>query len=84
MNRTFAAIATAAVLAMTSSAFAEEATGKIAAVDPEARMIELEDGTSFTVEEGVSMEGLAPGAEVTVSYEESDGKNLATDLQMAQ
>ena len=32
------------------------------------------------IAEGVSMEGLEPGAEVTVSYEEQDGNLIATEV----
>ena len=84
MNRTFAALAAVALLASAGAAYAAEASGAVATVDSEKRMITLEDGTAFTVQEGVAMEGLQPGTEVTVSYEESDGKNVATDVQMTQ
>ncbi len=40
----------------------------------------LEDGTTFTLAEGVSMEGLEPGTEVTVSYEDQDGTLVATEV----
>ncbi len=56
----------------------DEAAGKIAAVN--ASTLILEDGTTFTIGEGVSMEGLEPGTEVTVSYEEQDGTLVATEV----
>ncbi len=59
---------------------AEEAGGKIAAVDPSAGTIVLEDGTTFTIAEGVSMEGLQPGTEVKVSFEEQDGQLIASEV----
>ena len=59
-------------------AASDEAAGKIAAVD-ESTLI-LEDGATFTVSEGVSVEGLEPGTEVTVSFEEQDGEIVATKV----
>ena len=61
-----------------ATAHADEAAGKIAAAD--AGTLILEDGTTFTLAEGVSMEGLEPGTEVTVSYEEQDGQLIATEV----
>ena len=61
-----------------ATAFADEAAGKIAAVG--AGTLVLEDGTTFTISEGVSTEGLEPGTEVTVSYEEQDGQMVATEV----
>ena len=54
---------------------AEEASGVIVAVDPEKRVIMLDNGESYTLAEGIDIDGLQPGAEVLVSFEEqSDGK----------
>ena len=59
---------------------ADATGGKIATVDPAAGSITLEDGTTFTIAEGVSMEGLEPGTEVTVSFEEQHGQLIATEV----
>ncbi len=61
-----------------ATAHADEADGKIAAAD--STTLILEDGTTFTLAEGVSMEGLEPGTEVTVSFEEQDGQLIATEV----
>ena len=74
----FAALAFALSIA---TAYADEAAGKIAAV--EAGILILEDGTTFTISEGVSTEGLEPGTEVTVSYEEQDGQMVVTEIAPA-
>jgi hypothetical protein len=84
MKKVLAALSTAVLLGFAGSALAEEASGKITSVDPASRMIQLEDGTSFTVSEGVAIESLQPGTEVTVSYEEQDGKNVATEVVPTQ
>jgi Cu/Ag efflux protein CusF len=45
--------------------------------------IQLEDGTMYTVAEGVALDTLKPGTEVTVSFEEKDGTKNATDVKPA-
>ena len=56
----------------------DEAAGIIAVID-ESTLI-LEDGATFTISEGVSIEGLEPGSEVTVSFEEYEGEIIATEV----
>ncbi len=80
MNKFIAPFAALAFAFSIATAYADEAAGKVAAVDPAAGSITLEDGTTFTIAEGVSMEGLEPGTEVTVSYEEQDGQLIATEV----
>lgn len=78
MNKLIAPIAAVAFVFSAAIALADEAAGKISAVD--ASSITLEDGTTFTIGEGVSTEGLEPGTEVTVSYEEKEGQKVATEV----
>ena len=81
MKKFVAPLAAVAFLFSAAFAFAEEASGKVASVDSQTLI--LEDGTSFTIGEGVMIEGLAPGTEVTVSYEEQDGQMVATEVKPA-
>ena len=69
----------AASAAMIGFAYAGEAEGTVASVDPESGTITLETGESFVVQEGVNIEGLMPGAEVRVVYD--DATMEATDVQ---
>ncbi len=78
MNKLVAPFAALAFVFSVAIAHADEAAGKVAAVDSSTLI--LEDGTTFTIAEGVSMEGLEPGTEVTVSYEEQDGQLIATEV----
>ncbi len=78
MNKLVAPFAALAFVFSVAFAQADEATGKVAAADSSTLI--LEDGTTFTIGEGVSMEGLEPGTEVTVSYEEQDGQLIATEV----
>ncbi len=69
MHKMFGAVAAAAMFASTGAVLAEEATGAVESVDPATGIIILEDGTIYTVAEGVSLEGLQPGDIVTISFE---------------
>jgi Cu/Ag efflux protein CusF len=74
MKKVFVSIA--ALAALTASAFAGEVTGQVQSVDAATRTITLADGTTYTAAEGVSLEGLAAGDNVTVTFE--DGTTNAT------
>jgi Cu/Ag efflux protein CusF len=78
MNKLIAPFAAIAFVFSIATAQADEVAGKVAAVD--SSTLTLEGGTTFTIAEGVSMEGLEPGTEVTVSYEEQDGNLIATEV----
>ena len=78
MNKLIAPFAALAFAFSIAGAHADEAAGKVAAAD--STTLTLEDGTTFTIGEGVSMEGLEPGTEVTVSYEDQDGTLVATEV----
>jgi len=78
MNKLIAPFAALAFAFSMAAAHADEAAGKIAAAD--SATLVLEDGTTFKIGEGVSMEGLEPGTEVTVSYEDQDGALVATEV----
>jgi hypothetical protein len=84
MKKILLAVSTVAFLGSAGMALAEDVSGKIQAVDPAARTIQLEDGTIFTAAEGVALDTLTPGTEVTVSYEETDGQKTATSVMPAQ
>jgi hypothetical protein len=56
--------------------------GKIQSVDTSDRTIVLDDGTKLSVAEGVSIDMLREGTEVKVSYEERDGRNVATSVEV--
>ena len=73
--------AAAATLALMTAAFAAEAQGVVAAVDPDARTLVLESGETFTLADGVILDGVEPGAQVVVTYE--DGTTTATQIAPA-
>jgi len=67
-----------------TGAWAENITGKIQSVDPGERAFVLDDGSKLWVAEGVSMDALKEGASVKASYEERDGKKVATSLEVSE
>jgi hypothetical protein len=78
------AILTLAVLLGLGVAGAEarDVTGKIQSVDTAERVIVLDDGTTLWIVEGLSMESLREGTRVTASYDERDGRNVATVVEV--
>jgi hypothetical protein len=84
MRKTLAVLSVLSILGSAGAALAEEAMGKIQAVDPATRTLTLEDGNSFVLGEAVAIDSLQPGSDVTVSYEEKDGQKTATEVKPAQ
>ena len=80
MNKLLGVLVAAAFIGTAGIASAEEATGTVEGVDLQSRMIVLDDGTVFAVSEGIALETLRPGSEVTVSYEETDGQKMVNNL----
>lgn len=77
-------IALALLLALSVvGAWAGEIAGKIQKVDPADRTFVLEDGTQLSVAEGLPMDTLKEGASVKASYEERDGKKIATGFEVS-
>jgi hypothetical protein len=64
------------------SGWAAEIEGKIQTVDASDRSIVLSNGTKLSVAEGVSLDMLKEGTDVKVAYEERDGKNVATSIEV--
>lgn len=71
----------AVTLALIGAAFAGEAQGVVASVDPDARTLVLESGETFLLGDDVAMEMLEPGTQVVVTFE--DGTTNATAVTPA-
>ena len=84
MNKFLAILAAAFILTHAGIASAAEASGKVMTIDDATRTIVLEDGTAVTVPAAISLDGLKPGATVTIAYEVDGGKNVATDVATDQ
>jgi len=82
MKKPFGALIASAILGTASTALAEEASGMVEGIDLQSRMILLDDGTVFDVDQSVLLEAVRWGAEVTVRYEETNGRKLISELMI--
>jgi Cu/Ag efflux protein CusF len=73
-----------ALVVSAAGVWAADIEGKIQSVDTSGRMIVLEDGTRLSVAEGLAMDNLKEGAKVKASYEERDGRNIVTGLEVSE
>ena len=80
MRKLMIAAGAAALLAASSfSAYAEEATGQITAIDPAAGTVTLADGQIFKLPAEFDAASLQVGQDVTITYEAgSDGSMAAS------
>lgn len=60
--------------------FAADMEGKVQSVDTTERTFTLDNGTKVWLSDGVAVESIKEGSEVTVSYDERDGKPVATSV----
>ncbi len=84
MKKLVAPLFALALVFALGTANAEEAKGIVKQLDAKAAMLVLEDGTQFTLAEGIDLEGIKAGDEVTVAYEMKDGQKVAKDLTKAE
>ena len=78
-------VGTALLFALSVSVgWAGQIAGKIQKVDHSERHLVLEDGTQVWVAESYPIETLKEGASVEGSYEERDGKKIATTLKVSE
>jgi hypothetical protein len=61
-------------------AAAGDMEGKVQSVDAGERTFTLENGTKVWLPEGVALGSITAGSEVSVSYEERDGKPVAVSV----
>jgi hypothetical protein len=66
-----------------SYAFADETTGTIVEIDPDAKSIVLDDDTVYVLPDAIDPEGLSIGDVVQITYDESDdGTLIVTALEI--
>lgn len=81
MLKTFtAALALVAGLALAGAAAAQEMSVTIKSYDPAARTLVVEDGTTYTIEEGVTVTELKAGSKAKLMIEEKGGKKVVTKV----
>ena len=74
----------ALMVAVSGVAWAGDAQGKIKSVDMSEKSFTLEDGTKVWVSDGMPMDKLKEGADVKASYDQKDGKNVATSIEVKE
>lgn len=74
--------AVALSIALSGAAFAADVEGKIKSIDTTEKSFTLEDGTKVWIGESVAIDKLKEGSDVKASYEEKDGKNMATSVEV--
>ena len=76
----------AAIIMTTTSAFAAGLTAKgtVEKIDKSGDSITLTDGSSFVLTEGLEAETFKAGQKVTITYEKSDGKSMASAVKISQ
>lgn len=84
MKRIVASLFALAFAFALGMANAEQAKGIVKQLDAQTAVLVLEDGTQFTLAEGIDIEGIKAGDEVTVAYEMKDGQKVAKDLTKAE
>jgi hypothetical protein len=81
--RTVFGITLALLLGIGVTAWAGDISGKVQSVDPSERAVVLDNGSKLWIAEGVSMDAVKEGASIKASYEERDGKMIATSLEVS-
>lgn len=84
MSKTLGIVLALLLVVSAGAAWGGEVEGKVQSMDTNDRMLVLEDGTKLWIAEGVSIDGLKEGAKVKASFEERDGKNVATSVQVSE
>jgi Cu/Ag efflux protein CusF len=88
-----AAWALVAMFALVGLAWAADMEGKIQSIDTTNKAVVLDNGSTLVCDDGttITMEGkegkledLKEGAKVKASYEEKDGKNVASRIEVSE
>ena len=69
------------VVLATPLAWGGDMEGRVLSIDTSERTLTLDNGTKVWLSDGVSMDGVREGTEVKVSYEEQEGKPVATSVE---
>ena len=72
---------TVLVLALAVPVFAADMEGKVQSVNASDRTITLDNGTTIWLADSVQIDAIQQGADVKVSYEDKDGKPVASSVE---
>ena len=76
--------ALAAVMMISSAAYAAEAEGKIKVIDREKLTITLENGKSYKLPGEFDVDALQEGMDVLLAYDQVNGVNTITDMELPE
>ncbi|MCF6099248.1 MULTISPECIES: DUF1344 domain-containing protein [Mesorhizobium] len=74
--------AVAAMLLISTAAFAGQTEGLIKEIDKETLTLTLDDGKSYKLNAETDLEALKPGMDIVIAYDETNGENIITDMQL--
>ena len=80
MRNLIAALATTVMLA--GPAFAAQVEGHIKSINRDDLTITLDDGKSYKLNAETDLEALKPGMDIVIAYDETNGENVITDMQL--
>ncbi|MCB1426489.1 MAG: DUF1344 domain-containing protein [Brucellaceae bacterium] len=73
-----------ALALLATPAMAEVTGGTIVSVDPDAMTLTLDDGASYKLNSEINVSALKEGMEVYLSYNEVNGENIVTDMDIEE
>jgi Cu/Ag efflux protein CusF len=76
--------AVAAMLLISTAAFAGQAEGLIKEIDKDTLTLTLDDGKSYKLNAETDLEALKPGMDIVIAYDETNGENIITDMQLPE
>ena len=74
----------AALLALSATAFAGDAEGRIRSVDTEKMTVTLDDGKTYKLPAEMDVSAVEPGLTILLAYDVVDGVNQITDLELSE
>ncbi|MER8440305.1 DUF1344 domain-containing protein [Mesorhizobium sp. M1393] len=74
--------AVAAMLLISTAAFAGQTEGLIKEVDKDTLTLTLDDGKSYKLKAEPDLDALKPGMDIVIAYDETNGENVITDMQL--
>ncbi|MBN9241378.1 MAG: DUF1344 domain-containing protein [Mesorhizobium sp.] len=74
----------AATLFAAGAAFAGQTEGHIKKVDKDAMTLTLDDGKTYKLNAEMDVDSLKPGMDVVIAYDETDGQNTITDMELPE
>ncbi len=80
MRKVLLPLASAALLASVSLAFASDASGVIKSLDKSNMTLTLDNGNTYELPSSVDTSALKEGQKVSITYSEEDGKMKASEV----